>query len=171
MAALGPEVKFTPLAKCAKEGCDGSLKTRKTQGISTAHIWDGADWEEIRHGRKVCRKCGLVHRPHYVLLKKEKVSTITEELFKKADTFIMVTSDIGFTIPYLRQLELRQFRSNVSLLSEASVVLQARDPPAAVRNDEVIGSSALAAGTRRDRRSRSSPGRREVRSAANTPLT
>lgn len=139
--ALGDGVKFTPLTQCAKGGCDGSLKTRKTQGVSTAHIWDGADWEQIRHGRKVCRQCGLVHRPHYMLLKKEKVSTLTKELFQKADTFIMVTNDIGLTIPYLRQLELRQFRSNVSLLSEASVVLQARDPPAAVTNDEALARS------------------------------
>ena len=91
-----------------------------------AHIWNGAKWQIITHGRKRCKDCSASHRLSYVWLggaKKCIMQPPDETHLHQCDPIALLDNNIGLMWSYMRQLRIRVFRGAVSLQAEACTIL------------------------------------------------
>ena len=129
------DILYTPLSHCSYCACKEPLTklSSLSQNIHTASVWNGAQWEMIKHGTKKCCACKSRFKLNYLASQQGKWNTLTPETLEPS-SILLVHPSLGFRYSYLHLLWHRVCRANVSFLAEASSIILAT-PHAVVGND------------------------------------
>eukprot|EP00973_Karenia_brevis_P045366 6283778-Karenia_brevis.AAC.1 len=82
--------------------CNSALEKKTGKGYThVASIWNGAEWQILRHSTKQCTKRGLRHKLNYAAKIGKKQNTLTDI---DNNPTILLHAQFGLTFSYLVQL-------------------------------------------------------------------
>ena len=117
-------VLFCNLDECYFCGKELVEQVKGKEREYLANVWNGFEWEDIRHGPKVCRgkKCRAKHKLNYASKGGSRDNILTHDDLND-DQIILLHEGLGFRLAYLRQFWHRTCRNPSSARAEAATIL------------------------------------------------